>query len=400
MEHQRKNFAQERQRYDFAELKDMCDGRWAEIIPALSTIDISNAIVKLGKHFRCHNDHGNTNEQFRLYKDFHSTGGGVCNTCGFFPNGFLLLSYLNGYDTRTAVKEVADYLREQNVTPRTQRKVANKKPEEQVFEVDRKRVEQLQRTWSETTELEGTRGEAYLRERGLTCDLPDTGDVRFHPELPYYDEDLKLVGYFPAIVSLLRSCERGYPLTIHRIYLDPTQGKAKVPQPKKLMSVPIDNAIGVLGAAIRLYKAEGSKLAVTEGIETAMAVRCLFPENPVWATFSAQLMKKFIAPPGTSTVLVFGDVDASGVGQAAAATLALRLAKEGVCARLILPVREVSIPDENSGWFNKEITKEKMIERLEHNIQYKVVDSCKSKDWLDHWQEDPVSPRKRNTCAA
>ncbi len=93
----------------FRQLERTAGGRWAEIIRALSCVDISDAIERR-RHIRCHRDHGKTNAQFRVFKDFNQTGGGVCNTCGPFSNGFALLGFLNGWDYKTAVKEVAQFL--------------------------------------------------------------------------------------------------------------------------------------------------------------------------------------------------------------------------------------------------------------------------------------------------
>ena len=381
------------ERYEFDELKAMCAGRWQEIITALSRVDVSEAIAKLGRHVKCPaNDHGNTRQQFRLFKDFHETGGGICNTCGSYPNGFLLLTYLNGYEAKEAVKEVAQYLREKEIPARPKVQAPQAKP---VFEVDSKKVDDLKAVWAESLPLAGSIAERYLRDRGITCALPDDAEVRFHPALEYFSGDGKLEGSYPAMVSLLRSCEKGYPLSIHRTYLDPAGGKAKVTVPKKLMSVPIEHAISELGGAIRLFPVAGDELAVTEGIETALAVRSQYPNLPVWATYSAMVLTKFRPPKGIRKVYIFGDVDSGGAGQAAAVTLAMRLYDEGIQSAIRLPLSDVALPAASAGWYNDKLTREAMARRL--NVDgYHVTEACSSKDHLDSLVEQQKLKRRQS----
>ena len=117
-----------KERYSFEDLRQQCIGQWPSIIAALSHADVSDALAKIGKHVRCHNDHGNTKQQFRLYKDFAETGGGVCNTCGSSADGFAMFDYLNGWDRKTAVREVANYLRDRGYRPAKSQKAPTPPP--------------------------------------------------------------------------------------------------------------------------------------------------------------------------------------------------------------------------------------------------------------------------------
>ena len=223
----------------FRQLERTAGGRWAEIIRALSCVDISDAIERR-RHIRCHRDHGKTNAQFRVFKDFNQTGGGVCNTCGPFSNGFALLGFLNGWDYKTAVKEVAQFLEGRVISTPPRPSHA---PQTRTWEVSEENLQRLREVWQSTDALAGSIGETYLRSRGIECDLPDEDEVRFHRRLHYWDNDSRRsLGYFPGIVSMVRSPERGEPLTLHRIYLSPQGEKARVPSPKKLMSAAIDGA--------------------------------------------------------------------------------------------------------------------------------------------------------------
>jgi hypothetical protein len=110
----------------------------------------------------------------------------------------------------------------------------------------------------------------YLSQRGITLPLQDLPlMVRYHPRLPYHHEDHTFT-YHPAMVARVDD-PSGELATLHRTYITLDGHKADVPTPKKMMSPAVPGATN--GGAIRLY-APDETLAVTEGIETALAVRC------------------------------------------------------------------------------------------------------------------------------
>jgi hypothetical protein len=372
-------------RYEqFRQLERAAEGRWAEIIRALACVDISDAIQRR-KHVRCHREHGKTNAQFRVFKDFDQTGGGVCNTCGPFSTGFALLTYLNGWAYRQAVKEVAQYLEGREIQAPPRPSLA---PQPRTWAVSEDNLQRLKDVWQSTESLAGTVAETYLRNRGIECDLPDEGEVRFHRRLHYWDNDSRrALGHFPGIVSMVRSPESGEPLTLHRIYLSPQGEKARVPSPKKLMSAAIDGAISELGAAIRLYPLEGDCLAVTEGIETALAVRSAHPGLPVWACYSASVLTSFRPPEGVKRVLIWGDLDESGAGQIAAAKLAIRLRNRGIDSRVILPGDGLVYvkSDPRLGWYSRDESRADLVACLKANDCDVTDVPGPSIDWLDVW---------------
>lgn len=212
--------------------------------------------------------------------------------------------------------------------------------------------------------------------------------MRFHPRLHYWDNDSgRSLGHYPGIVSLVRSAHSGEPLTLHRTYLSSTGEKANVPQPKKLMSAAIDGAISELGAAIRLFAVDGDCLAVTEGIETALAVRSAHPGLPIWACYSASVLTNFIPPEGVKRVFIWGDLDESGTGQVAAAKLAVRLARRGLEARILLPTEAPVFVNGNphNGWYSRDELRSDLVACLTAN-GYEVTDvPGPSLDWLDIW---------------
>jgi len=88
---------------------------------------------------------------------------------------------------------------------------------------------------------------------------------------------------------------------------------------------------------IRLHPA-GEVLGVAEGLETALAARQLFGV-PAWSCISAAGVESFTPPKEVRKVIVFGDNDASGTGQAAGWTLAKRLIAAGMVVEVKLPER-------------------------------------------------------------
>ena len=177
----------------FRQLEAAASGRWQDIIQALSCVDMSTAIAKK-KHVRCHRDHGKTKQQFCLFPDFDSKGGGICNTCGAFPNGFLLLTDPNEWDLKQAVKQVANHL-EGNGQLGTPCKLPPPKPK--TWDVSEKKLKTLRRVWQGTKPLRGSVGEKYLRNRGVTRDLPDDAELRFHPRRRLLERRRKIRGLPP-----------------------------------------------------------------------------------------------------------------------------------------------------------------------------------------------------------
>jgi putative DNA primase/helicase len=151
--------------------------------------------------------------------------------------------------------------------------------------------------------------------------------LRLHPGLAYRDGG-EVLGRFPALMALVTGPD-GKGVTLHRTYLQDSR-KAPVPSPKKLMP-----GKPIKGAAIRLHPA-GDVLGVAEGIETALAARQLF-NVPTWSCISAAGIESFIPPKEVRKVIIFGDNDVSGTGQAAAWALAKRLIAAGMPVEVRLP---------------------------------------------------------------
>ena len=189
----------------------------------------------------------------------------------------------------------------------------------------------LERVWREARAVTKADPAArYLSRRGLWDGQESVPDVlRCHLRLPYYHGDNRYT-YHPALIASVQD-PRGDVVSVHRTYLTNGGEKANVPDPKKTMQTPTT----VTGAAVRL-DAPLDTLAVTEGIETGLAVR-LSAGVPAWAALSAGNMAAIILPKTVRLVLICADHDAGGTGEHAAKALARRLLAEGRRVKIFLP---------------------------------------------------------------
>lgn len=212
--------------------------------------------------------------------------------------------------------------------------------------------ELCERIWTQSRPVQvGDEVDRYLRGRGIAlASYPDT--VRMHPALGYYEREpgqarsIK-VGEYSAMVALVQAPD-GEPITLHRTYLKDGR-KAFGAQSKKVLSAGYD------GGAVRLDAAT-RELAVTEGIETALAVR-LSTGKPVWAALNCGNLEKLQIPRGVELVLIYADndSDAEFAGQVSAYHLAQRLMREAHRSGRTLAVR-VHVPRQDGAdwadvWF-------------------------------------------------
>lgn len=121
----------------------------------------------------------------------------------------------------------------------------------------------------------------------------------------------------------------GAGCAVHRTYLGSNGQKASVSTAKKLAGK------APAGAAIRLSAPSGY-LGIAEGVETALSAFLLFGV-PTWAAISAGGLERWSPPDDVRRVIVFGDNDVSGTGQAAAWSLAKRLIASGVDTQVRIP---------------------------------------------------------------
>ena len=168
---------------------------------------------------------------------------------------------------------------------------------------DAERAAFIKKTWGDSTAINGTRAELYLRGRGLALkDWPL--HLRWH-------EDKKWM------VAKIALGNKGVGL--HRTHI--------VSKERRTFG-------DFRGGAVRLCALEGDLLAIAEGIETALAYRQI-SGLPTWAALSTSGLIGFKIPESVKRILIAADFD--GAGLKAAETLEKRAKKEGVSAEIVLP---------------------------------------------------------------
>ncbi|EIC23936.1 DUF7146 domain-containing protein [Thiorhodovibrio frisius] len=329
---------------------------WLTILNELAGPVLDAALQRPGRHVPCPVHGGHQGDGFRLFPDVDRSGGGICATCGPYPDGFALLCWLFGWSFPEALSRVAGVLGLTGGTLSPWRPTLIARPRVRVSACEQHPNQaraQLRRLWNESLPP-GHPGSDVLRRylvlRGLGDADFDPRVIRFHPELPYWSTAEKgrpvCLGRFPAMLALVSAAD-GSAMTLHRTYLQSDGlAKAPVPAPKKLMASGQNRSLA--GSAVRLCPVElgtNPTLGLTEGIETALAVRAM-TGMPVWAALSATLLERFAPPLGLRRLVVWADKDRSGVGEQVARALQRRLSAS-VEVRIRLPL--VPIPPHARG---------------------------------------------------
>ncbi|MBB6012421.1 hypothetical protein HNR59_001766 [Aquamicrobium lusatiense] len=178
--------------------------------------------------------------------------------------------------------------------------------------------------------IEGTPVAQYLTGRGLA--VPENADLLFHADLAHWETK---TGY-PAMLGQVRD-RNDAVIGLHRSYLsieEEAVTKAPLDKAKKMLG-------RVAGGAVRLADlGDGDRLALSEGIETGLAVMTACPDLPVWATLSTSGLEQVDLPPGVRRVLILADNDTSGAGLRAAEAAARRLRAQGRDVAVVLPPEE------------------------------------------------------------
>lgn len=357
--------ANDRKLYDTAALLASCEGRWRDIFSALIRNQAFTMAMEANgrKSGPCPINGGTT--KFRLFKDWEIKGGGISNDEDprSLTNGISMIMWVNGQEFRTVCKNIEDYLggnyRQKEMSDadradleRRRRQSAERNRKEQA-EKDEQNRARLNKVWQET--LPANHPDAaplreYFVRRGLDAfGIPET--IRYHPALPYVENEEVNVGTFPAMISLVQDVE-GTPVTLHRTYLTEDGRKAPVSEAKKLMSY-VKLERDMRGTGIRLGKKTGRILHVAEGIETLLAVTNAINEDSAIAAISSVNMASLVVPPQTEVVVIWADHDrpnpktGTRAGIDAAERLRAMLESIGLKAFVLLPQRE--IPNDKKG---------------------------------------------------
>lgn len=162
------------------------------------------------------------------------------------------------------------------------------------------------RLFSMSQPILGTLAQTYLRHRGITS-LQDTGSLRFHPHCYHVPEEGGPRQTFPAMITSVTDLD-GKQTGAHRTWLSPDgMDKAAITTPRRAMG-------DLLGHAVR-FGVAGNFMAVGEGIETVLSLRCVLPAMPMMAALSAGHLAAILFPPALRRLYILRDSDPAG-GQA------------------------------------------------------------------------------------
>ncbi len=164
------------------------------------------------------------------------------------------------------------------------------------------------RLWGQSKPINGTKGEAYLRARGITCPLPHS--LRWAADA-FHGPSGRWLSAMVADVSTGG---------VHRTFFE--KAGARISGTAKMMQGPC------AGGAVALSEAQG-QLVVCEGLETGLSLLCGLPRAPatIWAALSTSGIRGLCLParPGRLTIAPDGDK----AGHEAAHALATRAHGQG-----------------------------------------------------------------------
>lgn len=315
-------------RSNFDHVRDSARYCWRWLLPALGIAD-----GFLNKHHGPCPVCGGT-DRFR-FDDKEGRGTFFCGRCGA-GDGFRLLELANGWTAKRTLHAVSEALKiAPTVVAATGQAGQRKAPASPSTDRQKQRAK-LNRIWKESTPVaEGTVGWQYITQtRGIPlASIP--GTIRQHPALTYWERGAdgkpRNRGQHPVLVIQVAGAD-GKPVGLRLIYLTADGQKLPVSEPKKLQVI---EPGATTGGATRLAE-PGQILAVTEGIETGLAVLCA-TGLPVWAAGSAVLLEKMLIPVTVREVLIFSDNDSNEIGQNAGKALALRLKNEHRAVEIYIP---------------------------------------------------------------
>ena len=328
-------------------IRKRAEGYWPEIIKNLLP-EFTEAVDNATNHVPCP-IHGGK-DGFRFFDDWKITGGGICNTCGSYSDGFKLLVRTLPITPEEAFTIVQKFLKK---GPFGQRRISHKITKTTNSNILIKKESKWFRAIVDGCSEGGKEKiKTYLESRGLTGRIPF--GFCFHPSLGYYANDKdgkkkKLIGKFPAIVAKVYLEKE--VCGVHVTYLAPDgKGKAQVPSPKKLVSRWVGEKM--TGGTIHVGKMSSKKpLVVCEGIETGLAIHEA-TDLPVFVATSAVLLERVKLPDAPPCFYIAADLDLNGTGQKSAGELANKLVAEEKKVHLVSPEGPVPQNQKSVDWLD------------------------------------------------
>lgn len=220
---------------------------------------------------------------------------------------------------------------------------------------NRPAAERARRLFAMTQPLAGTLAERYLRDRGLLQATAHTA-LGFHPSCYYRDLATGSTEAYPALIAAVTD-PSGTVTGIHRTWLDPSGGKAKVADPRRALG-------GLLGNAVSFRFPPGEPvpvLAAAEGLETVLSLLEVMPGMPAVAALTANHLAAFCPPAGCLRLYIAGDADAAG--RQAIKRLSRRAQALGILPLVLAP--ELGDFNEDLRWLGAD--------RLKTNLRAQLV---------------------------
>lgn len=184
------------------------------------------------------------------------------------------------------------------------------------------------RIWNESIPIKNTPAETYLRNRGITCSLPES--MRFHPSCNHFN--------YGRSAALICRVDGSSQFAIHRTFITNDGVKQKWDSCKTMLG-------SVRGGTVRLLNSPHSaKYVVCEGIETGLSLACgiMTDECNIWSCLSSSGLMNVILPnrdifsDGVVPQLIIA-MDSDEAGRKAAESLAMRATHYGYNVSIICP---------------------------------------------------------------
>lgn len=195
-------------------------------------------------------------------------------------------------------------------------------PSDEVDASRERKILRVRKLWSGAVPVEGSRAETYLRGRGIHMAAWPSA-LRFLPHATSLDDKRKRPALIAAITNHPGELQ-GVQITL----LTPRgTEKATIETPRRI--------IGRLsGGAVRLCDGNGEGvLIVGEGVETALSASEAL-NAPAWSALTAGNLARFDPPDWVRRLIIAAD--RGPAGEAAAETLADRMAERGLTAETML----------------------------------------------------------------
>ena len=295
-------------------IKEQASGKWLEILPLLDA-RLSDAVARVGKHVPCP-IHGGK-DGFRLYAD-DQNGGGACNTCGTFADGFAVLQWLRGCSFYESLRIVAELLNNGTVPASTSNATTRTEPASERGNGYMGAIKYLLDTSSRTPNRAAC---AYYERRGIahTSEFI-TNSLKYHDNADVYHNGKRVVINgkplrYPCILGLARNA-RGVT-GLHQIYIT-KDGEPAANEISQIVGSEYSKKrmIGQFaGTAVRFASA-GETLIVCEGIETGLSIRLLTGVDSIAACGTAALLSGVDVPDCVENLLIYADNDAAGMAAA------------------------------------------------------------------------------------